>query len=179
MSNALLLFVALIAALTVIVSAVNLQCGPSEAEGPGFAARLRALLVGWHPMWSLRLERRHLYPFCRIVPLRQAAEIAREQTLNTRAARTATAICKGEEVKVLSYYAAILGDADWVALYGCRRNSRRLEKINRAEFKDTQFVDDGAALKRYWENEPLYTKVHVCRCDLDRRIRQLAAANPR
>jgi hypothetical protein len=179
MNNALLLSVALVAALTAIVSTINMQCGPSDSERRPLRLRLRDLLIGWHPMWAVRLERSNPYPVCRIISLREAAEIAREQTVDSRAARMAEHVCSGNKVSNLTYYAAVLGDADWVALYGCRRHSRRLEKINRAEFKDTQFVDDGDALKRYWEGEPIYTKVHMCRRDLHRRIRQLTTADQR
>lgn len=71
---------------------------------------------------------------------------------------------------------ALLGEAEWMHLYGCRRNSRRLEPISRSENRETQFVEDGAALKRYWDTEPLHTQVHVCRRDLRRRMRELTMA---
>jgi len=176
MADALLLLVALIAGMMAIVMTVNMQCAPLE---PDIGGRWRDLLAGWRPMWSVRLERRHSYPFCRIIPLPHAAEIARAQTLDTCVARTGREICDGAKVNDLSYYAAVLSGADWVALYGCRRNSRRLERINRVDFKDTRFVDDGAALKRYWEGVPIYTNVHMCRRDLGRRIQELIAADRR
>lgn len=179
MSNELLLLIASISGFVALTVAMNAQCGPNANERRSLRARLGEWLFGWHPMWAVRLERRNIYPLCRIIPLHEAAEIAREQTFDTRAARMAKEICSGDKVSSLAYYAAVLGDADWMDLYGCRRNCRRLERIDRAEFKETQIVDDGQALKRYWDAEPIFTKVHICRRDLYRRIRELNAAEQR
>ena len=175
--------------------------GAYAASGPGWARGvavvagvlmvvvpiwlfLRSCLAGWHSMWSIRLHPRHKYPmlvrrdelpFRWFIALPEAAEIARERTADLPVAKIARAVCDDGKVSVLSYYAGLLCDADWITLYGCPGNSRRLEKIGLAELKRAQFVDDGAALARRSDREPIYTRVHMCRRELNRRLKQLVA----
>ena len=176
MPNPLLIFIAVIAAVVIITLAVNAQCGPDESQRRSLWMSLRTLLFGWRSMWSIRLERRHRYPFCRVVPLPEAARMAREQTCNSRAAAKAAVVCDGDQVTGISYFAALLGDSNAVSLYGYHRVSRQLERIAQEDFKQAQLVDDATALKRYWEGVPIYTNLQIPRCDLRRRVEELVSA---
>jgi hypothetical protein len=146
---------------------------------------LRSCSAGWHRMWSIRLHDCYKYPvlvrndglpFRWFIPVSEAAAIARERTADLPIARVANEVCGDGKVTLLSYYAGLLCDADWITLYGCPRNSRRLERISPDVVKRAHFVDDGAALAKRTEIEPAYTSIHMCRLEMSRRVKQLVAA---
>lgn len=149
---------------------------------------LRSCAAGWHRMWSIRLHdcykypvlvRRDGLPFRWFIPVAEAAELVRERTADLPLSRVARQVCDGTGLTELSYYAGVLCDAEWISLYGCPRDSHALVKIHPAEVKKAQFVADGAALMRRTDTEPAYTNIHMCRYELNKRMKQLVAAQQR
>ena len=107
-----------------------------------------------------------------LVPLKEAATIAYEETRGTRIAEIAERMTDGD---VLGYYAHALFGGD-TTLYGKHPPSRKLEAVPKEEYGRCGFSNDYSALRRHGKSRNLYEGLQVKRSDIDRRIAELELA---
>ena len=109
------------------------------------------------------------WPEPKFIPLKEAATIAYESTLNTLVAGVAERMTKDPE-GTLSYYAHALTQDPPVPLFGTRPPSRKLEAIPANKVRACRFGHD---LKTLESHRLEYAGLVVRECDLMRKIREI------
>jgi len=122
------------------------------------------------PTWSLSLDRSDRWPFRRLIPLSEAAQIALDKTQGTIHADLAKRLSPDDP---LSYFGHVLWNDGYSQFYGTKPFQKTLSEVPAEEAPRSHIVDQGATIKYVGTGKVVATNVHMKRADLRRRIKEI------
>ena len=126
----------------------------------------------WQSMWSLQMQFRSVFPFRRLVSLRDATQLAYRKTQGTLAAKTAEQHIDGKP-RIMGWYATAIVGRGEIPVFGFREHLLRIEEIPRDLLPAGSFSEDGTEFRQYGKSEPLYRNLIIRKSDLRLRIKEI------
>ena len=124
--------------------------------------------------WQYRPEDSDWVPFRRLIPMKDATQIARDKVAGSYHALLAESFAKdGNNEGVFSYFAHAIEQNGKIQLYGKKVGSRVYERIPKEEMPSFGFENNGASIRRHIDKLPLFTEVALKHCDFYRRLKAL------
>lgn len=120
-----------------------------------------------------RKDRDGLWPFCRVIPLTEAARIAYDVSQDTIAGGMARASNHIGEERLLSWFAHLIVGDELIPLYGIRPLSQKFIRVPQEGAGVDQFSNDASSLVDSYNGKTTFKNLAIRKSDFQKRLAKI------